>query len=77
MKFRVREVASAQGYRTAAELARDARMPQATVYALWNNQRSDANYSTLRSIASFLRVEVDDIVEYEGEESPKTAALAA
>lgn len=69
--FRVKEIAEAKGYRTAAKLARDARLPQSTVYALWNDEREDASYKTLSALANVLGVTVEQLAV------PKTEALVA
>lgn len=63
MRFKVRELAEVKGITSAAELAREARLGQSTAYALWNNERSDAAYSTLYAVGQVLGLKPDDLVE--------------
>lgn len=63
LRFRIHELAPQYDIKTAAELAREAKIGQATAYSLWNNDRHDANYSTLIAISRVLGVKPDDLVE--------------
>ena len=63
LRFKIHELAPQYGIKTAAELAREAKIGQATAYSLWNNDRHDANYSTLLAIGRVLGVKPDELVE--------------
>ena len=63
LRFRIKELAIEKGIRNAPELAREAKIGQATAYDLWDNKRSDANYSTLWVIGQVLGATPDQLVE--------------
>ncbi|HYF64155.1 MAG TPA: helix-turn-helix transcriptional regulator [Herpetosiphonaceae bacterium] len=63
LRFKIKETAIEKGIKTAAELSREAKIGQATAYDLWDNKRSDANYSTLWIIGQVLGVTPDALVE--------------
>ncbi|GAA5527652.1 helix-turn-helix transcriptional regulator [Herpetosiphon gulosus] len=77
IRFKIQEIAEQKGIVTAAELAREAKIGQATAYSLWNNNRSDANYSTLLVIGKVLGVKPDDLVEVNEDEKIELAHLTA
>ncbi len=63
LRFKIKEIALEKGIKNAAELSREAKIGQATAYDLWDNKRSDANYSTLWIIGKVLGVTPDELVE--------------
>ena len=63
LRFKIKEIALEKGIKNAAELSREAKIGQATAYDLWDNKRSDANYSTLWIIGQVLGVTPDELVE--------------
>ncbi|MBA3470163.1 MAG: helix-turn-helix domain-containing protein [Herpetosiphonaceae bacterium] len=63
LRFKIKEIALEKGIKNAPELSREAKIGQATAYDLWENKRSDANYSTLWIIGQVLGVTPDALVE--------------
>lgn len=55
MKFRVREIAQAQGY-SIRSLAKDAGLAYRTVFSLWHDQTMRPDQRTLQKLAKTLHV---------------------
>ncbi len=76
-KFRIKELAQAQGIENAPELSRAAKIGQTTAYKLWDNSTYKPNVDTLLSIAEVLGVSLDDLVIRGDNGSPDNQAQGA
>jgi DNA-binding Xre family transcriptional regulator len=62
VRNRVKELAESQGYNMTS-LARDTRISFNTIKRLWRSTNETANINTLVTIASVLKVTVNDLIE--------------